>query len=313
MPSVLSQGQYQICRYDNSKNLTYGQGAGNLQVVNTQYAPGTMATQDQAHVGTDGTLFGVDTQPSATITQTGLAMTTPATGTAAMDAFDALAAIWNDPLVRLTPGSVQVLRFSYKGTAVTRRVFGRGRAIQPTYGQVFQGLVPWTAQFLCADGNIYDDALQSATLTLNTAGSFYPGRVPVAPPHPPGPVSPPGQPPTATFTIGGSMPTWPVFTFTGPVNNPTLTFLPSGTIVGYSGSIKSGSAVTIDSRPWFRSVMLDNGYAPGNLSGYSIPMIQMALWPGTATVRYEGNIIGTTASTCTISWYNAVQSLGGSI
>lgn len=310
MPSVLSAGQYQIARYDNSKTLTYGAGAGSIQVVSTAIAPGSMVLQDQAVVGHDGVLFGVDTMGGATITQNGICMTTPATGNLAMDAYDALAAIWNDPGVRLANNAVQVLRFLYRGSSVTRRVYGRGRAITPTYGQVFNGLVGFTAQFQCADGNIYEDTINTVNLTMNPGG-IRAGVAPIAAASAPM-VATTWGPTTAVITVGGTVPTWPVITFGGPVNNPTLTFIGSGIIIGYTGTIASGQSVVIDTRPWARTMMLGGASVAGNL--YGTTLISMQMWPGTVTVQFEGNFTSQAGlGTCQVQWSNAVQALGGSI
>jgi hypothetical protein len=300
--TALSPGQYQLSRDDGSRALTYGAGAGYVQVQATAWSPGSMTVQDQQVTGHDGVLFGADTQAGAMITQEGTALTAPGTGYTALDAFDALAAAWNDPVIRLTPGRYQVLRVCYRGSLVTRRVYGRGRAITPAYGQVSQGAVPFVAAFQVADNNVYDDTVLSVTM----AGT--PATRPVAP------LTPPGVLPVVLFagqsslTVGGTVATWPVITMTGLAVNPRLTFTGTGISVGWTGTIPAGKSLVIDTRPWQRTALLSGAQAAGPLAGS--PMIAMQLQPGTTQASYA---VSSGYSLCTISWSNAVQALGGTL
>jgi hypothetical protein len=300
--TVLAAGQYQIIRDDGTKSLVYGSGAGGVQVVDTAYAPGTMTVGDQQVVGHDGVLPGVDTQAGAVLTQDGIALFAPGTGYAALDAYDALSAIWNDPVIRLASGRYQVLRFNYRGSLVTRRLYGRGRAITPVYGQVVSGAVPWTAQFQALDNNVYSDA------TLSVSLQATPVRAPVAPSRPPTVLPPAYYAATGMLTVGGTVPTWPVVAMHGPAVNPVLSFPGTPVSIGYTGTIASGQTLTIDTRPWARTFMLGSASAAGGMSGS--PMIALQLWPGTTTATYT---LASGASLCTISWNNAVQALGGSL
>jgi hypothetical protein len=302
MPSTLAPGQYQLIRDDGSKSLTYGAGAGAIQVATTAYSPGTMIVGDQQVVGHDGVLYGVDTQAGAVLTQDGTALVSPAVGYTALDAYDALSAIWNDPVIRLTSGRYQVLRFNYRGSLVTRRIYGRGRAITPVYGKVMSGAVPFTCQFQCADNNVYGDA------TLSVSLQATPTAKPVAPIRPPTVLTPVLFGGTAMLTVGGTVPTWPVITFSGLAVNPKLTFPGTPVAIGFTGTIATGQTLTIDTRPWQRTFMLGTASAAGGMNGS--PMIALQLWPGTTTATYA---VTSGASLCTISWNNAVQALGGSL
>lgn len=302
MPSALAAGQYQLTRDDGGNALTYGAGAGSVQVQSTAWSPGTMTVQDQAVTGHDGVLFGADTQAGAVITQEGVALVPPALGYTALDAYDALAAAWNDPAIRLSCNRYQVLRFLYRGSLVTRRVYGRGRAITPAYGQVTQGAVPFVAAFQLADGNVYDDA----TLTAVMQGT--PATRPVAPVRPPTVLTPVLFGATASLAVGGTVPTWPVITMTGAAVNPVLTFPGTPVSVGYTGTIPAGQSLVIDTRPWQRTAMIGAASAAGGLTGG--PMIGLQLQPGTTLATYT---VASGYSLCTISWNNAAQALGGSL
>jgi hypothetical protein len=300
--TILAPGQYQLIRDDGSKSLVYGAGAGAIQVVDTSYSPGTMTVGDQQVVGHDGVLPGVDTQAGAVLSQDGIALVAPGLGYAALDAYDALSAIWNDPVIRLTSGRYQVLRMLYRGSLVTRRIYGRGRAITPVYGQVVSGAVPFTAQFQALDNNVYDD------VTLSAVMQATPTVRPVSPIHPPTVMAPVLYGTTATLTVGGTVPTWPVITMAGYAVNPKLSFPGTAVTIGYTGSIAAGQLLTIDTRPWARTFMLGGASAAGGMNGS--PMIALQLWPGTTTATYA---VTSGASLCTISWNNAVQALGGSL
>jgi len=106
------------------------------------------------------------------------------------------------------------------------------------------------------------------------------------------------------------VPTWPVITFTGPVTNPSVTFSNNPVTIGYTGNLASGSTLVIDTRPWARTFLLNGASAAGLMSGS--PLIAMQLQPGTVTATFGGTISGSVTPTCVVSWYNALQTIGGS-
>lgn len=304
---VLTPGQYSIGPPGSSGALVYGMGANSIQIQNTATDTGTVNVQDQAVVGHDGMLFGIDTLPGMVITQTGYAMTSPSQGAQAMDAYSALAGAWNDPSIRLTDNAVQVLRAYYRGSGVVRRCYGRGRKILPGYGQVFQGLVPFTAQFQAADNTWYEDVAGSVTLTM--VPSYFGGGITP-------PVTPPYQlTATANFRQNvlnntGSLPTWPVITFRGPISYPVLTYVNTPVSVGYNGVLANTDTLVVDTRPWARTALLNGTTSvAGSLTGD--PMISLQAWPGTTLLRLGGQDF-TGTSTCTVTWRSATLAIGGS-
>jgi hypothetical protein len=301
----LAQGQYSIGTEmpgGDPNTLVYGFGTSVL-VQNTATDTGSMATQDQAVVGHDGQLFGVDTLPGMVVTQTGVAYVN-ANGQAALDAYSTLAGKWNDPTVRLTPGATQILRSCYRVSSVTRRCYGRGRKIAPTYGSAFAGAVPWTAQFQASDSTWYSDVEQA--LTLATVPS-YAGTLTF-------PLTPPFQWASAlnyqqnAVINTGSMPTWPVITFTGPISQPGLAYVNTPVSVGYTGVLAAGQSLVIDTRPWRRTALIGTVSAAGQLIGN--PMISFQLQPGSTVVRLTGTDY-TGSGLCVIRWRNAWQAIGG--
>lgn len=306
---ALVTGQYSIGHDGGASSLVYGGRPGtianNLYVNTTETDTGSPAVQDQAVVGHDGMLFGIDTLPGMVITQSGYAMIqgSPA---AAMDAYSALAGVWNDPTIRLADGAVQVLRGFYPYSNVVRRCYGRGRKIMPTYGLVNQGIVSWTAQFQCADNTWYEDVQNSVTLTM-VPSYFGGGLTP--------PVTPPYRLTSQTnfqqsvINNTGSLPTWPVITFHGPIAFPTLTYVNTPVTVGYNGTIASGATLVIDTRPWARTALLNGTSVAGALTGSA--MISLQAWPGQTLLKMGGQDY-TGTSVCTVAWRSATLAIGGS-
>lgn len=304
---ALSFGRYSIGKDlsgGDAAALVYGQGSGSLQVVNMAIQTGAIASQDQSLIGADGMQFGIDAQAGMVITQTGFAYTSPATGVAAMDAYSVLAGKWNDQAVRLSNSSLQVLRASYPFSSVIRRAYGRGRQIQPALGQVFQGMVPWTAQFQAADNNWYSDTEQSVVVGIppSLRGSF---RFPATPPY----TYAQSKTATGSLTVGGVVPTWPRILITGPVSAPSVTFTGSGLTIGYNGILNLGQTLLIDTRPWARTALAAGANAASGLTGTSL--VNLKLQTGTQQFQYTGTD-WTGASFCTIFWRNAWLLPGGS-
>lgn len=302
---ALAAGQYSIGTEGSASAFVYGRGANSIQVQNTATDTGTLAVQDQAVVGHDGMLFGVDTQPGMTVTQAGYAYTSPSATAPAMDAYSLLSGAWNAPVIRLADGAVQCLRAFYPGSSVVRRCYGRGRKIMPVYGQVFQGVVPFTAQFQASDNTWYSDVLYSLNLTQRPS---YKGTI--APP-----LTPPYQLAAAnnfqqnSIQNTGSLPTWPVITFTGPCSYPGLTYVNTPVVIGYNGILGGSDTLVIDTRPWVRSAMLNGSTSvAGQLTGN--PMITLQVQPGATVVHFTGQDYTGTAG-CVISWRNAFLAIGG--
>jgi hypothetical protein len=172
---VLSAGQYSI------DGLVFGSGQM-ISIAKTEISPGAAVTQDTQLIANDGRRFGFDVLPGMAVIFTGQAFQQGDTGLAQMNAYDTFAATWGRKAVRRTPGAVSTLRMYYRGSSVTRRVYGRGRACTPVLGLASQGYIPFTAEFDCADSVFYGDVLNS--FTLGTAYAFTGGGVapPLTPP-----------------------------------------------------------------------------------------------------------------------------------
>ncbi|MER8103300.1 hypothetical protein [Kitasatospora sp. NPDC094016] len=262
----------------------------------------------------DGVRFGQDTTSTTTVSfelavDTVYAASTPAgRHTTNLAAVDSLLAAWDAAAVRRRMGAVAVLRTMQGGRI--RRAYGRPRSIAPANTRFTrQGSTTLVATFAVADGRWYDDAEESTTPTAAPApirGLTSPltaalsQRIP-APPQPPG-----------ALPVGGTLPTWPVTTFYGPGRNPALTFYgpsrtPQGDLsqritIGLDLMLGDGEWVTVDPRPWARTV-LRNGTASvaGALTRSTPRMQDMLLAPGLQHARYTiADDTGT--SRATVAW-----------
>ncbi|MGW3627868.1 hypothetical protein [Streptomyces sp. NPDC000880] len=213
----------------------------------------------------DGIRLGQDWHSAATVTfEVGVdTVDDAATGLgrhgANLGAVSTMVQAWDAEAVRRRFGTPAVLRTIQGGRA--RRFYGRPRKCAPTGSKLTrQGYTPVVANFACVDDTAYDDVEQSIRVDLIPA------------PHR-GLVGPLTTPLTMTGTgaskvpgevmIGGTKPTWPVITIYGPISQPVCEVV-SRWKVSLNLSLGQGERVTIDPRPWVRTV-LRNG--SGNVAG----------------------------------------------
>jgi hypothetical protein len=73
---------------------------------------------------------------------------------------------------------------------------------------------------------------------------------------------------TGTFTLAnsGSTGTWPVFTLSGLLTNPTITNIATGQQLSYQGTIAAGQTLVITTNPLSRTVLLNGGDVRANLA-----------------------------------------------
>jgi hypothetical protein len=290
--SALQQGQYEL------DGFIFGMGANNVWISNTAIDPGAMIVQDTQMPGVDGIQFGIDIMAGLTITYTGNIYVAPPFGAGssttyqqqAMDSYSQLAGKWNDPSVRLNDNTVVALRMRYPFSASTRVIYGRGRKIMPTMGLVHSGVIPFVAQFQSGDWAVYQDVVQTLSMTMGKAPSGH---------HPP---QGPGAPPyasnftTASVNNTGTLPTWPVITFTGPCQDPKLDYTDPGLSIGYKGFIAGNDTIIIDTRPWARyATLLSPGMQPfvtASLGGGVVALPNYLTLQQTANVLVGGGTGG---------------------
>lgn len=101
-----------------------------------------------------------------------------------------------------------------------------------------------------------------------------------------------------TVINSGNYPVWPVFTVTGPVQQPTLTQPDTGRQLLYSGNLLAGQTLVIDTSPDSRSVKLDGVDRFGfMLSAQWTPV------PPRSTLTWQYGGVGTGQASA--SWQNA--------
>lgn len=286
----LAEMQYEM------NGLLLGRGTP-YHVSKVDFGTPDMVLNDGDRPREDGERFGRDYRKGRTIIFDAHVLTNGH----ALDAIDVLEAAWLADDIRDIPGAVTTLRMRRGGR--TRIVWGRPRKLAVTTGTTLSGWAPFTAEFRTDSHLYYDDVEQSTTVTL-------------VPPQGGGVVSPVVAPVTTVaesnsrqgdIVVGGTVPTWMVFEIRGPITNPTIGIL-SRWSVTLNITLASDNWVTIDPRPWSRSVRTRFGdNAAGAFTPTSPKLSDLRLPPGPATVTLRGTDPTGTAS-MTARWRNAYAS-----
>lgn len=249
--------------------------------------------------GEDGIRFGYDTLGPKTLTLEMLVNQYGAEEGRA--AWRALSALWNGNKLRSTPGAVTYLRMNLEGNSGPLRVYGRPRKFEAVTSKQWSGInagaIQIAADFIASDDKFYDDTESQYTFNLlpDTSGGFtWPITWPVF-------FTSSGEK-QDTVRNEGNVDTWPVITFTGPVANPAI-FYNNGESLRLNTSLTAGQSVTIDTRPWARTVLRENGGSiAGTLRGARLS--EMALPPGTTEIGFRGTD-ATGLARCTVSFRSA--------
>lgn len=280
--------------------LMFGRNTG-IEVTDFDYGgkPDT-DSGDTRLPGEDGVRFGFDTLGSRALTFEMLVNATSAEG--ARQSWRALSGQWNASNVRSSSGSVTYLRMNLPGSE-TLRVYGRPRKFAVASGNgkwvgINAGAVPIVADFAAADAKFYSDTLVTETLSLlpdESGGFVWPISWPV--------YFQPGGTQAGILTNDGDMPTWPIIKFIGPVSNPTFKYVGTNRSITLNTILADGQSVTIDTRPWVRTTLRENG---GSYAGYlrGSRLSDMYLAPGTSEVSFKGND-STGNARCSISYRSA--------
>ena len=272
-------------------------------------APGIF-THDTARPRADGIMFGRDWRGGRIITFTLSVLTeytAPAVATVGgygtVSALDALAGLERAFLadqVRTTPGAVSTLRYRLGGRQ--RVVYGRGRKFAAISRWATLGRIPVTCEFQCVDHLFYDD-------------TQYTNLVDYVPP-PAGGLTWPITFPWSTITVGyspgtvgiyGNTATWLPIVIHGPIASPTVRYV-NGWTVGLDLTLRADQWVTIDPRPWSRSVRLNDGTnVAGALTADSPRLSDIRIMPGLAEIVLAG-ADSTGTSSMTLLWRAAYTS-----
>jgi hypothetical protein len=299
----------------------------NVQDVSTggvgSFFGGAYALVEDSNVsGVDGLQFGIDTLPGLQIQFTGNVVTPgyQGSGQSILDAYNAFAAAWNNPTVRLTAGAVSILQLYYYGSSGVYFLYGRGRQLTPTLGKVKRGVIPFVATFQAADPNFYANTPSQLVLGVTPGGGIVSsgGGGLLQPKSLTAPFA------TGTPIVGGGgtatsgnanntgpVPTYPVITFYGPTTNPLLTQTQTGKTIGYNGSLRLGDSFVIDTRPWARTALLNGSPQANGLIG-SGKMADFVLPAGLTALAYSAGITGgaTNLQRCVIQWWTPSPGIG---
>jgi len=241
----------------------------------------------------DGVRFGEDLFDGMVCDLDVMVETAP--GVPAWDAVRALRRVWRGDTVRRSPGAVTTLRRKVPGMD-TRKVYGRPRKFTPVMSRGSGvGLVPVVADFQCADDRWYADTPETLVLSIIPAST---GGIVTATGG--GIVSPittaavterPG-----ILTNVGDVDAWPVLTIAagagGALTNPALEYVVDGArawIVQLDATLEAGQSVTIDARPWARTVRRETGASwSGKRARVSTPLRSVTIPPGQGSILFRG-------------------------
>lgn len=216
-----------------------------------------------------------------------------------LDAVSVMKQAWDAKAVRDRMATPAVLSTTQGGRA--RRWYGRPRQCAKAASNLTrQGYTPVVATFATSHTGSFDDVEQSV-------------RVDMAPPPHRGIVGPLKDPLTmigegsvrvpGEIIVGGNRPAWPVITITGPISQPVCELVGKWKL-GLNLTLAVGEKVTIDPRPWVRTVLRGSGSVAGLITRSS-PLLEDLL---IQTGRQDFVLRGTDATATafmTVAWRDA--------
>lgn len=168
-----------------------------------------------------------------------------------------LAAAWRADSIRKQAGALAELTARYRG--IERVMYGRPRKYaEITSNAGINRIITATATFDTIDDVFYDAVEYDVPINLVPSSSG-------------GLLAPLSSPLGTTFesdrsvgiTVETELPAWPIIEITGPITNPGFSIV--GVLdFSINGTIAHDETVTIDTRPWSRSVLRSGG---GSLAG----------------------------------------------
>lgn len=249
--------------------------------------------------GQDGTVFGRDTWGGAALTWE-LTSAGQFTAQACRAAWRELAQVWATRALRATPRAVMALRLRIWGGS-TVVAYGRPRRLEAgNTAMIRAGVVEYAADFRTADSMFYSDTEYTLTLDLVAdagGGVILPATWPLV-------LAPAGERQDAVV-VSGDAPTWPVLTIRGPVAQPSLELVGTGRSLRLDATLAYDQAVTIDTRPWARTVRRQDGASlAGALRGASLAEFRLPV--GQTIIAYRGTDMSG-QSTATVAWRDAYE------
>lgn len=252
---------------------------------------------DRDSSGSDGIQFGLDYHDGRLIAFELWTDTT--TAASARSAWAALRTAWDGDQVRSISRAVTPLRMHLPG-ADTVVVYGRPRRMTPASQRSRQdGVIDLVADFQTADRAFYGDVEQERILNLlpNLGGGL------MVPFTPPAILRAVNNSDSTMITNGGDLPTWPVITFHGPIVNPSVEWVATGSRLTLQATLAYDRSVTIDTRPWARTALRDDGASlAGSLRGPRLGEFTLPVGPTQIAFRGQDP---TGTSSCVVRWRDA--------
>lgn len=255
-------------------------------------------TQDVDNPATGTTMMGRDVRKGSNFTWT--LFVNSDSEEDALTSLNTLATAWTGPGVSTVADEVAVIRYRVGGR--TRRVYGRPRRWANTMdNRILSGMVPIVCDFQRVDPLFYDDVPEVATLDLvaeSEGGIVYPVTYPTT--------SLPSGNNEGEVHIPGTRPSWPIIRITGEAIDPEI-YTPTWTLK-LNATIAEGDWVEIDTRPWRRSIINQDGFS---VAGYVNPRVRMRnlfVLPGNQSFGFRA-LSGTMTGTATIKTYGAHAAL----
>lgn len=289
---TLTVGQFQL------GDVLFGRRTG-IECTDFTISEPASTTADLAMPGEDGVMMGRDYLGSRTLSWS--LVVNQYTASAGKERWGALEAAWDARETRLVPGAVTALRMQDHGSGV-RVAYGRPRKFTPAdLSFTRNGAIPVVADFTTVDRFFYDDVEQVMSFgvrpTIGSGGGITP------PFTPPLMLSPADTSNSDVVVNAGNAPTWPVIIFTGPIVNPAVVIGDNLHTVRLQTTLADNEVVTIDTRPWMRTITRSDGASLAGTARGS-RLADLILMPGPTLIGIQGIDLDGTASG-TIRWRSA--------
>jgi hypothetical protein len=278
-------------------DLSFGTAATPVFNVTTPtFGDVGIRTSDYDNPRADGRSFGADLRSGVTIS---FDLGVRASSEAVVRSAEAdLARAWRGDAVRTTPGGVAELHLCYAG--VERVVYGRPRRYAANRAEAATAaFISVVADFDCVDDVLYD--VVEDVVALDIVPASHGGLV--------GPLAAPLSTTTSSdrstvIDVGGSLAAWPVIEIDGPITNPYVEVV--GLFrVELATALAYDDSVTVDTRPWARTVLRNDGASlAGKLTRTSPRLPDAGLPPGSYELGF-GGLDATGTATARVRWRNA--------